>query len=94
MLETLPALSLLLAGESGRPTPDVERAVELYALASRHPFVGNSSWFADVAGRHIAAASAALSPEALDAAEARGRTRDLVATAQELLAELEETQET
>jgi hypothetical protein len=65
-----------------------EQAVELYALASRYPYVANSRWFEDVAGRHIAAAAATLSPDVVAAAQERGRARDLDATVKELLAEL------
>jgi DNA-binding SARP family transcriptional activator/predicted ATPase len=83
-LTTLPAVALLLAD-----TGEVERAVELYALASRHGYVGNSRWFEDVAGRQIAAAAAELPPEAVAAAQARGRARDLESTVMELLEELE-----
>ena len=42
---------------------DLVRAVELYALASRHPLVAKSRWFADVVGEQIAAAAATLPPE-------------------------------
>ena len=78
----LPAVALLLA-DCGQ----VERAVELYALASRYPFVAHSRWFEDVAGRHIAAAAATLPPNVVTAAQERGRARDLDATIRELLAE-------
>jgi predicted ATPase/DNA-binding SARP family transcriptional activator len=77
------AMALLLVDE-GR----VERAVELYALASRYPVVGNSRWFEDVAGRQIEAAAQVLPPEVVAAAQERGRARDVWATAQELLEEL------
>jgi tetratricopeptide (TPR) repeat protein len=80
----LPAVALLLADRG-----EVERAVELYALASRYPLVANSQWFEDVAGRHIVSAAAALPREAVTAAQERGRARDREATAKELLAELE-----
>jgi predicted ATPase len=83
-----PAMGLLLADEG-----EVERAVELYALASQCPFVANSRWFEDVAGRHVAAAAASLPPEAVAAAQERGRARDPWATAQELLVELGECDE-
>ena len=73
---------------SGRSSPDIERAVELYALASRYPYVANSRWFEDVAGREIAAAAEALPPGVIARAQARGRTRDLWATVEELLGEL------
>lgn len=83
-MHTLPAAALLLAdlGEH-------ERAVEIYALASRYPFVANSRWFELVFGRHIEAVADTLSPEVVAAARERGRARDLYATAKELVAELE-----
>jgi len=62
--------------------------VELYALASRYPRVPNSRWFEDVIGRRIAAASAALPPEVVEAAKARGQVRDLEATVIELWADM------
>jgi hypothetical protein len=77
-------MALLLADRG-----ETERAVELYALASRYPFVANSAWFEDVAGRHIAAVAARLPPDAVVAAQERGRARDLDATVAELLTELE-----
>ena len=76
-------LSLLLADEG-----DVERAIELYAPASRYPFVSSSRWFEDVAGREIASAAATLPAEQRAAARQRGQARDLAATAEELLTEL------
>ena len=79
----LPALALLLVDRG-----EVERAVELYGLASRYPHVANSRWFEDVAGRHIAAAATVLPPDAVAAAQERGRARDLWDTVKELLAEL------
>jgi len=79
----LPAAALLLT-HLGK----VERAVELYALASRYPFVANSRWFEDVVGSRIAAAAAPLPPDVVAAAQKRGRTRDLAATVKELLTDL------
>ena len=79
----LPAIALLLADQGKK-----ERAVELYALASRHPFVANSRWFEDVAGNRIGAVAATLPPEVAAAAQERGRARDLEATAKALLVEL------
>jgi len=81
----LPAAALLLADEG-----QSERAVEVYALASRYPCVTNSQWYEDVAGRHIAAVAATLPPDVVAAAQERGRARDLEATVDELLAELAE----
>jgi tetratricopeptide (TPR) repeat protein len=66
-----------------------ERAIEIYTVALRFPYIGNSRWFEDVAGRRIAAAALALPPEVVAAAQARGKARDLWVTAAELLAELE-----
>ena len=76
----LPAAALLLADAGQR-----ERAVELYALASRFGFVANSRWYKDVAGKQIAAVAATLPPDVVAAARERGRARDLWATAQQLL---------
>jgi tetratricopeptide (TPR) repeat protein len=84
LMYALPAIALLLADRG-----EVERAVELYALASRFPFVANSRWFEDVAGKQIAAVAATLPPDVVAAAQERGRARYLWDTAEELLAELE-----
>jgi hypothetical protein len=80
-----PPLAALLLADRG----EGERAVEVYALASRYPHVANSRWYEDVVGRHIAAIAETLPAEVVAAAQERGRTRDLWATAEELLAELE-----
>jgi len=77
----LPGVALLLADED-----EVEWAVELYALASRYPYVANSRWFEDVAGKHIAAAATTLPLEVVAAARKRGQARYLEATLIELLA--------
>ena len=82
ILYALPAAALLLAHDG-----EIEHAVELYALASRYPFVAHSRWFEDVAGRHIVAAAQALPPDAVAAAQERGRARDLWDTVEELLTE-------
>ena len=79
----LVAAARLLADEG-----EMERAVELYALASRYPFVANSRWFEDVAGSQIAAQAAALPEMVLAAAKERGHARDLHATVGEILSEL------
>lgn len=77
------AMALFLA-EQGQP----ERAVELYATASRYPLISNSRLFEDVVGKHIATAAATLSSQVIAAAQERGRARDLDATVTELLVEL------
>jgi predicted ATPase/DNA-binding SARP family transcriptional activator len=82
-LLALPAAALVLA-DAG----EAERALQLYALASRYPFVANSHWFEDVAGKHIAAIATTLPPQVVAAAQERGRARDLWETAAELLHEL------
>jgi predicted anti-sigma-YlaC factor YlaD len=83
----LPTIALFLANRG-----EVERAVELYALACRYPYVANARLWEDIAGKHIAAAAKTLPPEVVEAAQARGRARDLEATVRELLCELEETE--
>jgi predicted ATPase/DNA-binding SARP family transcriptional activator len=83
LLWILPASALLAAGEG-----ENERAVELYALASRFPLVAESRWFEDVAGNQITAVAATLPPAVVTTAEKRGQARDLNATVRELLTEL------
>lgn len=85
LLYALSVYALLLVDEG-----ETERAVELYALASRYPFVANSRWFEDVAGEQVAAAAEALPADVVQAAQERGRARDLEATVRELLLELGE----
>jgi hypothetical protein len=85
-LFVLPGIALLLADQGEK-----ERAVELYGLASRYEFVGNSRWFEDVAGRHIAAVAATLTPDVVTAAQERGRARNLDITVAELLTEFGES---
>jgi hypothetical protein len=52
--------------------------------------VGDSRFWEDVTGRHIAAAAVTLPPDVVAAAQARGRVRDLHGTVAELLAEFGE----
>jgi predicted ATPase/DNA-binding SARP family transcriptional activator len=82
---SLPAIALLLAGQG-----EAEWAVELYALASRYPYVARSRWYQDLFGLPITEAAASLPPGSVKAAEERGRSRDMMATLTELLAELDE----
>ena len=84
LLWALPMIGLFLVDQG-----EVERAVEIDALASRYEFVANSRWFEDVVGRHIAAAAAQLPPQVVERAKERGRARDLDATVAELLTRLE-----
>jgi hypothetical protein len=67
---------------------EVEYGVELYALATSQPLVATARWFEDIAGRHIAAASASLAPDLVSAARNRGGARDLDRTLQEVMTEL------
>jgi hypothetical protein len=83
-MQALPAVALLLV-DLGQ----VERAIEIYALASRYGYVANSRLWEDIAGRQIAAVAATLPPDVVAAARERGRARDLCTTAEELLTELE-----
>jgi hypothetical protein len=84
LMTALTGMALLLADQG-----DIERAIEIYALALQNGHVANSRWYEDVAGRYIATVANTLSPEVVAAAQARGRARDLWATAKELLVELE-----
>jgi predicted ATPase/DNA-binding SARP family transcriptional activator len=90
LLFALGGVVLLIADAGRSAQSQEERAVELYALASRHAAVANSRWFEDVVGRHVSDVAAALPPDVVAAAEERGRARDLDTTMAELLAELEE----
>jgi hypothetical protein len=84
-MSVLPFAALLLADWG-----EVERAIEIYAMVSRYPFVANSRLWEAVAGERIAAAAATLPSDAVAAAQEQGRARDLEATVAELLAELTE----
>jgi hypothetical protein len=83
----LPVISLLLADAA--EIDQKERAMEVYALASSHPYVAKSRLFADIVGWHIAAVAATLPPEVVAAAQRRGRALDWWATAAELLEALQ-----
>ena len=69
----LPVAALLLADQGA-----VERAVEVYACASRYGFVANSRWFEDVVGQQIRTMTTSLPAESVELAENRGRTTGLV----------------
>jgi predicted ATPase/DNA-binding SARP family transcriptional activator/Tfp pilus assembly protein PilF len=79
----LPGVALLLAKQG-----DLERAVEIYALAMRHPGVDTSRYLEDVVGRHLNSLTANMPDEIIAAARKRGQERDLEATVRELLDEL------
>jgi hypothetical protein len=78
------AMALLLADEG-----QLERAVELYALASRYPLMANSRLAGDLAGRRLAAFAARLPADVAAAAQARGHAGDPEAALAGLPAELE-----
>jgi hypothetical protein len=79
----LPVAALLMADQGS-----VERAMEVYACASRYDFVSKSLWFEDVAGQQVRTMAASLSAEAVDAAQEQGRLKDWDVMAAELLSEL------
>ncbi len=83
LLWALPGIALLLTDQG-----DADRAIELYALASRYPNVAHSNWFEDVAGRHITAIATALPRDVISAARTLGQNRDLDVTLAELFVEL------
>ena len=82
---TLPWVALYLAKRG-----DIERAVEVYAMASKLPMVANSKWFPEVVEKEIVASCVNLSPEAIAAAKDRGKKADIFATVADLLEELKE----
>ncbi len=67
---------------------DVEKAVEIYALAATSRWVTDSRFLEDIAGREVRARAAVLPPEVRQAAEERGRRSDPAAMVRELLEEL------
>jgi tetratricopeptide (TPR) repeat protein len=83
LLLALPPIALMLA-EQGHQ----ERAIELYALAWRHPLLANAQNFIDTFGQPLDTVAAALPPGIAAAAQARGRALDLWQTAAALKREL------
>jgi tetratricopeptide (TPR) repeat protein len=84
LIHSLPGIALLFLDQG-----EIERAVELYALASTQGIVANSKWFADIAGDEIDRTAEKLPPGVIEAAKKSGRSLDLWETALELLDELE-----
>jgi DNA mismatch repair protein MutL len=82
LMLALPAMALLLVEQS-----DSERAVELQALASRHPLVANSCWFRDMAGARLQGVAATLPQEVASAAWERGQAATLASVAEQLVEE-------
>lgn len=56
---------------------NIARAVEFYALATRFPYLGNSRYWWDLAGKRMNELAARIPGEAREAAEQRGKIRDL-----------------
>jgi hypothetical protein len=83
-LFSLWAIALLLADDE-----EPERALELYALTERELAPRDDAWSKAVARQELSMIAAALPADVAVAAQGRGRARDLWATAQEQLAELE-----
>lgn len=83
VVNALPIAAQLMVDEG-----NVQRALELYTLAYRHPYVANSCWFADVIGQHLEVVAASLPPEEVATAQKRGQELDLWETAASLPAEL------
>jgi predicted ATPase/DNA-binding SARP family transcriptional activator len=79
----LPVAALLLADQGA-----LERAVEVYACASRYDFVAKSRWFEDVVGQELRTMAASLPAEAVQSAQEQGRLKDWGVMAAELLSEL------
>jgi phosphotransferase system glucose/maltose/N-acetylglucosamine-specific IIC component len=83
VLYALPAAALLLADRGA-----AERAVEVYACASRYGFVADSCWFEALTAGPVAEAAALLPARVVGAARARGEAQDWDTMAAGLLAEL------
>ena len=79
----LPVAAMLLADQGA-----VDRAVEIYACASRYEFVAQSRWFEDTVGQQIRTVAASLPAEAVASAQERGRAQDWDAMAAEVLNEI------
>jgi len=83
VLNALPAAAQLAVAAG-----EIERAVELYALACRYPYVANSHFYADLVGEEAQQWASSLPAPIVAAARQRGRERDLWQTAAELSQEL------
>jgi len=79
----LPVAALLLADQGS-----VDRAVEVYACASRYEFVSKSRWFEDVVGQQIRTVATSLPGEAVELAQNRGQAQDWYAMATEVMTEV------
>lgn len=86
LLHVLSILPVLLAGEA--ELRHKIRAVEIYALATTHPFVADCSFFSDIAGKEIKQVENLLPPNVVAEANAHGQGLDFWATAENLLQEI------
>ncbi|MEZ4869776.1 MAG: BTAD domain-containing putative transcriptional regulator [Caldilineaceae bacterium] len=85
LVTALPAVALLKVAQG-----EMNYAIELYAVASRYPYVANSRWFGDVVGHRMAVVAENLPPEMVTAARMQGQTRDLWVTAANLIREFQD----
>ena len=90
LLHLIPIISVVLIDAEDMARK--ERAVELYALAKRDPFVAKAQIFQDTAGHYISAATVAsiLPPDKVKRAKEQGKNLDWWQTAESLLTELAE----
>lgn len=79
-LRAVPACALLLAAQE-----EMELVVAFYAFAQTYPYIANSRWYYDVAGRKLDALAATLPADVRSAAEERGRKMELPEVTDELL---------
>ena len=77
-LNTLPAAAQCVAAQG-----DVERALELYAVACRYRYVTNSRWCEELMGESVTEWKKMLPSDVVEAARVRDRSRDLWETAEE-----------
>jgi predicted ATPase/DNA-binding SARP family transcriptional activator len=82
LLFAMPLAALLSAYRGHK-----EQAIELYALASRYSFVGNSFWFRSVVGQPMMIVASALPTDTVAAAQVRGASRTMWNTVQDVLSD-------
>jgi predicted ATPase/DNA-binding SARP family transcriptional activator len=84
LVYALPFVALFLG-----TTGNVKRGLAVWEMVRTAPFVAHSQWFADVAGRELAALGAPLAPGAAAAAREGSRVMDLWEAAGDVLAALQ-----
>jgi len=80
----LSVLAIIFAEEG-----ELEKAVELYATVTAHPFARNSQWLEDLFGKPLSRLCADLPAETFAAAQERGRGRKLVEVGRDYLKNLQ-----